>query len=323
VAVNAPAAMGLLAGIPAATLLGAYGWLALDHGTPAVFAVVVHENGRLTLAETIFYWRHALREVPLAGAYAVASLAAVAAYGPHRTRAPSLRWRATALGGAVLVVVVAWTATARTLGTGVAWQELHQTHLDDGAALQAGVHWRFHLLATVAYAAAAVVLAAGLCRGFDGGWRAPSRATRACATGALALVVLVPTGIWGLTAEPFADPRYLGHQAREVGTHLLVTLPLSFAALAAVGGWRAGPGAAGVQPRPVRDVTVAAVAAAVAVAYLGLGSVLADAARAARPGARLSSLVGAHYYEHALDYVLVTLLAIAFAPRTHPGGGRS
>jgi hypothetical protein len=304
----------VLLGIPVATLLGAYGWLALDHGTPALLGTVVHESGRRTLADTVLYWRHLLRELPLAGAYVVSSLAAVVAYGPCRTSAPSSRGRAAALGGAVLVVAVAWAAATRSLGADVVWLELRQSYLDDGGASQPGAHWRFHLLATFAYAAAAVVLAAVLRRVVDGAWCAPTRTARTRAISLLAIAVLLPTGLWGLTADPFVDPRYLGHQAREVATHLVVTLPLSFAVLAIVGGWRAAPATTERRSRPPRDVAIAAVAVAIAVAYLGLGSFLTHATQAARPGARMSSLIGAHYYEHGLDYLLVVLLAVAFAP---------
>ena len=317
------AASWALVAVPTATLLGAYLWLAADHGTPALGAVVVHEGGRHTLSETIFYWRHLLRELPLVGVYAVASLAAVGAYGPVRTGAPSRGWRAAALGGAALLVAVAWAATIRSLGPDVAWHELRQSYLDEGGGLRPGAHWRFHLLATVAYVAAAVVLAAVLRRAFDGGWRAPTRAARVRTAGALALAVLLPTGLWGLTADPFVDARYLGHQAREAATHLVVTLPLSFAVLSAVGGWRAAPATAERRARPPSDVAIAGGVTAVALAHLGLGSVVTGAAQAARPGVPLSSLVGAHYWEHSLDYVLVMLLATAFAPAACPGGRAS
>jgi hypothetical protein len=109
-------------------LLGAFLWLTADHGSPAVFTTVVHENGQRTLAETVLYWRHFLRELPVAGAYAVSSLAAIMAYGPRRTTTPPSGWRVAALGGAVLVVAVAWAATTRSLGADVAWLELRQSY---------------------------------------------------------------------------------------------------------------------------------------------------------------------------------------------------
>lgn len=300
----------LLAGVPVLVLAGAYLWLAWDHRTLWLFGAVVHEGGAYTLAETLLYARHFLRELPVAVIYAAAPAAAAAAYGPRATTAPSARVRVVALLAATLLVAAAWAATSRRWGIDVAWNELAQSYLRDEDAPIAGVHWGYHLLSTVAYVGASVVAATVLRRALGGravATSAPALAAVVVATVALCLVC-------GTAAASFVDPRHLGHQAREAATHLLVTLPLAFATLLVAGRWRSERDESSTR-WPVA-IAVAAVVGGVALAYVGVGSLVTGAARTAR-AAPLSSLVAAHCFEHALDVVLVVFLVVALAPKAH------
>ncbi len=308
-----------LAGVPAGALIASYLWLALDHGTPWLLGTAVHEGGRYTLAQTILYWRHFLRELPVVALYAATSVAAATVYGPRCTSAPSRVVRLLALGAAVVLVTGAWAAAAREWGADVAWREVLQSFLRDDDAPVAGIHWGYHLLSSLAYVAAAVVLAVLLQRLLDGRRRAPRRVARMVWLGGVGVAVAVLTNLCGgLTAATFLDPRYLGHQAREATTHLVVTLPLAFAVLLAVGRW--APTRSPSHPASA-DLIIALGGGTLLLAYLGIGAIVAGAARAARPGARLSALVAAHDYEHVLDYVLVALLVVGLAPAAHPREG--
>lgn len=55
----------LLFWIPALLFLGAYLWLAFDHGTLWVFPAIVHESGDYSLLQTVLYFRHVIRELPV------------------------------------------------------------------------------------------------------------------------------------------------------------------------------------------------------------------------------------------------------------------
>jgi hypothetical protein len=314
-----PATIGL-AGAAAAALAAAYLWLAHDHGTLRLLPVVVHEDGRSTLAATILYPRHLLRELPVIALYATTSIGAYAAYGPAKWAAPGRAWRAAALGAAASLIGGAWLATVHGLGGRVALGEVLQAYLRDDLPPAPGAHWRYHLLSTLAYAASAVVLAALLARGIEGRWRAPRRQEGGpWLAGSLGVYGLLAVLCGGTTAA-FVDPRSLGHQAREAATHLVVTLPLSFALLLAVHRPRAG--GAGPAPAGSRRVAAAAAgAAALVLLYVGVGALLAGAGRAARSGAPASSLIGAHLYEHTLDYVLVLLMVTGLTPADRRGAG--
>ena len=67
--------------------MAAYAWLAIDHGRLALWSAQIHENGRLSLGETVFYFGHFLREAPVDLALA---LFLAAAFAGARARA----WRA-------------------------------------------------------------------------------------------------------------------------------------------------------------------------------------------------------------------------------------
>ncbi len=312
---SARAVPGVLVALPVATLAAAYAWLAHDHRTPFLLPVVVHEGGRYTLAETILYGRHFLRELPIATLYAAASAGAVAAYGPRPFAAPSRVARGVALAAVVVLVAAAWVGAVRTAGAEVAWRELGQAYLRDDDTPVAGVHWGYHLVSTLAYVPVAIVLAAWLQRLVDGKVGTPRDAIRARMLGGLASAVVVLTVLCGVGGASFRDPRHLGHQAREAATHLVLTLPLSFAVLGVAGAWGSRPRArpSGDRGTP-HDVALAAAGGGAMLAYLAVGALWTGAGAAAQPGAPLSSLLGAHCYEHVLDYALVILLVTACAP---------
>ncbi|MCA9727033.1 MAG: hypothetical protein R3E12_12500 [Candidatus Eisenbacteria bacterium] len=58
--------------VPVVTLCGSYLYLTRLHGTWRLFSSVVHEDGRRTLLQTIFYFEHFLREVPVSAFLAIA-----------------------------------------------------------------------------------------------------------------------------------------------------------------------------------------------------------------------------------------------------------
>ena len=300
-------AAGLVA-LPASVLAGAWLWLAHDHGTLWLLPAVVHEDGSRSLAGTIVYPRHLLRELPVIIVYGMAAVASWRTWGPPGTVELSRRWQAIAFLVFLVVIAAAWLATARALGSDVAATELLQGYVRDDEAPRAGAHWRYHLLSTVAYVCGTAPVAAVLGSLLAGRYAASGRSARWVVFAAAAIVV--PTAVAGLTIEPFVDARYLGHQAREAATHLLITLPLSFVGPVAL--YRpAGGGTVG--ERRVVGAGIAGGVSALALLYLSIGVVVAGSAQAGRPGVPLSGMLGAHVFEHTADYLLVVMLVLALA----------
>lgn len=321
-----PLVITILFGIPSLLVMGAYLWLALDHGTLWLFPTVVHESGDYTFLQTILYFRHVIRELPVTLLYAISSVAAFKIYGPagHGPNSRSRRCLIPAVL-ALVVVLVSWFMTIDTWGVEVALQEVFQGYTRDDTFLS-GSHWPFHLLSTIGYLLAAIIVATLLHYGIHG-TSPPRRPTaRSHWIGGTIVAMLAMTILLGLTTAPFLDPRYIGHQARELLTHLSITLPLSFGVL--LRETRTASGLITEQihrdewigQRPIKIVIPSRrishdLIAVAAVLFLGLlflvgGTLLTGAVDHARPGIPLSSLVAAHLFEHTVDYLLVACLVL-------------
>lgn len=330
------AAIATLLGFPVALVSLAYLWLAADNGTLWLFPVIVHESRRYSLTDTLLYFRHFLREIPITVLYAAASVGAFRAYGPTSIRGVRGTWALwlPCLLSALLVVT-AGMQTVREWGTDVAFWELLQAYTRDDF-FRYGSHWRFHFLSSIAYLAGAVSLASLLGYGIEGSFPRPCSRERKRWIGGTLLVMVALTVLFRPTLDPFVDPRYIGHQAREVVTHLLIALPLSFGALVAASrsgmtvedggscgdGWGAGRypaqsvGRSGKLPT---DVAVALAAWVLLLTFLMIAAIATGASRRVRPDVPLSSLLAAHAFEHFLDYLMVLLLSIGLARATVRG----
>jgi hypothetical protein len=293
-------------GIPAAVLLASWVWLALEHQTLGLWGVVVHESGRYTLGETIFYFGHFLREVPIAIAYALFLLSASGSAtldGPDRDRRGTSPARWAFLLGAGVLVGGTLVAAALSAGLGSALQDLFQYRTRDDLAGY-GTHWRYHWLSTLWFGAVAT-LAPTLTRRVPGlPGLGVSRFWRRAAWGYFIVLTLV----FGLSADIFADARYAGHQAREILTHGPVT------ALAGLGILLAWSGAGGTRPT-ARDPDIRVTRLLVGVVllvpiHLAVVSLRGDVMAQGQSDLGLSAMVAAHYFEHTLDYLLVLLLLL-------------
>lgn len=68
-------------------VMGAYLWLALDHGTLWLFPTVVHESGDYTFLQTILYFRHVIRSEHTVD-YLLAACLVLTTWRPTATRDP-------------------------------------------------------------------------------------------------------------------------------------------------------------------------------------------------------------------------------------------
>jgi hypothetical protein len=295
--------------LPAAVLAGAYLWLAVDLGEPALWHVIVHESGRYTLGETVLYVRHFLREIPTVIAMAlfiVASYGAARGAGRDASASRWLGWAIAGLAGATGLTVASMAAVAAEYGPREAVQNLIQLYTrDDLPAF--GSHWRFHLLSTLWFGLAAPVTAWMGAR--LAGGPPPARSSGTVIGRVAWLYFLGVTAVFGVGLEPVLDPRFIGHQAREILTHALTTLPVGLGVMAVVQRAAPVPAEDGGRGRPA----VIQIAGLIAIpAYLGIAVVTADAMAAGQTDRGLSAMVAAHFFEHSLDYLLAALLVVGF-----------
>jgi hypothetical protein len=298
-------AAALLIGTPIVLIGASYAALALVHQRLWLWNVSVHESGRYTLGGTIFYFAHFLREVPTDIAMALFLVAALREAGLLPSRHPdALRRWATGLAG--MLLMAAFAAAASASGPALALGDLAQFRTRDNLWAY-GSHWRFHVLSTIWFAAAAVVVArlAAFATRPESLARHAKMAPRLWLTPWIYFGAL--TAVFGLSPEFVTDPRFVAHQAREILTHGPITslLVVGFAVLMAPDR-SAGRGTTHMN-QPVLRWWTASVFVLIPVVLATL-VLTGNAMAAAQTANGLSGLLAAHVFEHVLDYVMVGLV---------------
>jgi len=292
--------------LPFGILLAAYLAVCVRFHSAWPWNLVVHEDGRHTLRGTVFYFEQALGELPLewllAWSVAGAVLWCAGQSGARRSGGKAL---AAAAGLDVLIMAGAWRAVGPR--SSLAWFLQYRTR--EGERLLFGSHWRYHFLSEASLMLLALALAAWAGASSGKGRRA-SLFWLSCA-GFAAL-----TAVFGWSAAPLRDARYLGHEARETLTHGLVTVPLAVAVCLRMAG-RGGPGR-----RTPRAAWWALGGFALLAAYQAAGAVLTGSRSRAQSN-DLVSLLCVHFFEHALSYLLVTAHAALFYAAASRAGART
>jgi len=293
----------LFLGLPVIVLLISYAAIAIHTGNLWPWFEVVHENGSRTLLGTVLYFEHAARELPLDVVLGIAiggsarwALPRSSVAGRHQQV-----WLPTAI---VLVIGVIIAGTLITVGPSALWDNLLQMHTRPGNPLSFGSHWRYHLLSRLMFMLASLAVA-GLVvvalRGKDGaGYKAGQRVF----VGAMVIYIVLSI-VFHLDANPFTDPVFLGHQAREVFTHVLVTLPLAWWFCLALGGKAEKTGNGTVT---LYWPLAAGITSIIIAVYLLSGALLTSATTHGQTES-LVLLICPHIFEHSFSYLLVPLIA--------------
>lgn len=301
--------------IPFALIVASYVWLATTHDTLALAGVIVHESGRYSLTETVFYYSHFLREIPTDVSMALFSVAAFReVFGPaERTlRRSMLGWICAA--GGVALALVAFVESARAHGTASTWLDLLQHRTRDDASAY-GSHWHYHLASTVWFAVGAPVALRLLAAVSNVAPTPAAQSQRRRSWIAAWTFFAGLTFVFGVSPLVITSVLYTGHQARELATHVPITMLLVFAALASVDANDASPGGdtsvAGrlrqaLRPSPIRVAVALAIPLALAAVTLS-GDVMGEGQSAGG----LAAMVGGHVFEHVLDYAFTPLVAVA------------
>lgn len=302
----------LAVGLGLGVLVIAYVAICLHVGNPWPWLAPVHEDGVRTLLDTLLYYEHAARELPqdlllgaVIGGCVYAAFPAVAGGHVGRSAAP------LALAGVVAVILGG--AMVQT-GASAVVENLLQHHTRPGAPLVWGSHWRYHLLERGPLIAVCLGIAA-LARGAFGAPREHlARRGVIVAVAVMALYLTLTVFFTRSLADlalPFRDPQYLGHQAREIMTHVVVTLPI---------GWG---GCVLLQRRALPTTQLNSfsswtlgllrgapwiLGAAAAWLYVLLASLRADAASHGQ-STDWTILIFPHFFEHGFTYLVVPLTA--------------
>ncbi len=305
-------------GVPITLLLGAYVWLAVDHGTLQLWNAVVHESGRYSLQGTIFYYSHFLREIPVDFAYALFLATSFAtAEGILGIKESTDRHLAAIITGVTLIAGVtlagaAMAAVSLQQGLQSAIYDLFQFRTRDDL-IAYGSHWHFHWLSTIWFGAATmlyipfstVVL----------GYPADNASSVPRTVKWLPwMYVAALTLLFGLSSNIFMDVRYTGHQAREILTHGPITVLFGLGSLHAVSMLlRRDRSLRGENAKPIppleRNTWIALVLVFAIPVFLSVVSFSGDLMDVGQSKQGLAAMVAGHAFEHVLDYVFVILLA--------------
>jgi len=306
--------------VPAVVLLVAFVAVCVQAGTPWPWGHVVHEDRQHTLLATIFYFEHATRELLLDAVLAVAIAGAVRYFYPPSATAgaPDLaRTRAILAVAALatLALILGGTAYLNAFGPYYSAEARGQAILDNlaqyptraGAPLVWGAHWRYHLIERFTEIMFAFCIA-GLLWLRDGR-PAPSSQRRGSSLYVTALgVFAVATLVFGVSTEPLRDPRYLGHQLRELLTHTLVTLPLAMGVCVVLARRFALPLAGVRSGLPAWPIYATGLVGVACGAFVFVASVVLKA-QAYGQTTSVAALLFPHFFEHSLGYAFTSALA--------------
>ncbi len=222
----------ILLAMPLAYATASYMYVALWHRRLSLWNTVIHENGRLTLKGSLFYFDHFLCAVPKIMIYAlvVSGGFALSVDVPFEVRLFHAGTAAAVLlGSSGLLVLVAFIGSVRICG----WQrtvDYALNRIERDGVMSRGGSWNqmqesniplYLVMFSTSYAAGRWMDFPGLVEHqlfVIGGL--------VCIVVALSLWVIVSVYFWpGFRA--FSNPRWIAHGIREVATQPFTTLPFA------------------------------------------------------------------------------------------------
>jgi hypothetical protein len=178
-------------------------------------------------------------------------------------------------------------------------------HTRPGEALIFGSHWRYHFLSRLMLMLVSFGLAGMMVLLLRGKQGAGGKTGQSVFIGALSLYFLLSL-VFIPSLEPFLNPVFLGHQVREVFTHVLVTVPL---------GWWACLLLSGDNGRSFEHASISVgwslligAGGVLTGLFLLIGGLATSAASMGQTD-NFTLLIGPHFFEHTFSYLLVPLVA--------------
>jgi hypothetical protein len=275
---------------PALVWVVSYLLLVHEFRTWNLLPVRIHESGVHTLSQTIFYYDHFLRELPIDTLLACAVLWSYSAAGlPARHYLLDVEiWRL----GLALFLVLAFCGSVASVGVRSSLADLIQYRETD-TRQGWGSHWQMHFLST------AVLLILLMLPGSILSQRATPWAWAAVLLAAfLVLSVLFKCRVGAIT-----DPRWVLHGAREVVTYVVIVALPAFLPLL-----RAGVSGTTQFSAASQAAILLLAAAAGYFVYVFRKHRLDDVASSNRG---IPYLLSSHFFEHILDFIYILLLILA------------
>ncbi len=301
----------LMVTLPLVVLLVAYIAICTYTGEIGLWNKVVHEAGQLTLANTVFYYEHASRELPLDIFLGLAVGSGVLfAYPPvvGDSKALGKAYRNITILSVVALILISTILVGTYLqgGTEQLYSNLLQMHTRPVNNLIWGAHWRYHFLSRISMMAISFGVGGVLVLITQRSVRPGNKIGVQIFIMTLLMFALV-TGIFSLNADPFFNAVFLGHQIREVFTHGLVTLPIAWGTCLLFVGNRVFGEDASRTAKPLWPL-IAGIAGVVIIAYLFVAALITSAVTQGQ-SQNIAVLLFPHFFEHTFSYLIVPVVA--------------
>lgn len=269
---------------------------------------VVHEDMQSTLLQTVFHFEHATGELSLDLILGFAVAGSVQYFYPLCPLQPGagcLKTRRVFLALALITLGMILGGALLTVGWAGVVDNLAQLKTRPGEPLEPGAHWRYHFLSRLALMCLAFFFV-GSAWLLAGRHSSDSRQQGRNVLVLTALLYALLSLLFGFSWEPFNRPIFLGHQARELLTHTLVTLPLALATTLMLAHRFATT--TGSSKPPMWPIPASGIAALALALYLVVGALLTRAV-SLRQTTGIAAAIFPHFFEHALSYLIVSLVA--------------
>ena len=309
--------LGILLSFPAAYFLISYLYLASWHQSLFLWNKVIHENGRLTLLASMFYFDHFVACVPMVVLFALCTVGGFSLANRAPVPADPARVRSTAttlLFTASLFILLAFVLSIYTVG----WQRTADyalQRIERDGVMSKGGNWNQLQLSNLPIALGALALGSAVWSQ-RGNRSTRKRGLAAGAIAAIGLATLVCVGITAFTWSSwssFLNLRWLAHSIREISTYPLTGIPIALAGVVLVEARLSGTSTFKIQPH-LQSLIFLGVSIAIVVGQLVLirnADVLSLAQRPsfAPNGLSIPYLLFSHVFEHFLDFALIGPLA--------------
>jgi hypothetical protein len=307
-----------LLALPITYFMISYGYLAWWHHKIFLWNVMIHENGRLTLLGSLFYFDHFVACVPATTVFALCAAGGVALAGQapsginlHRTAFVAI----FLLVSAALLVLVTFVASTYTVG----WQRTMDyafQWIERDGIMSKGGNWNQLQLSNLPIILGTIGLSRALVM-FDkesgsNGSSALVALALACIGVAAALCVGISAFNWG-GWKSFLNPRWLAHSVREIATYPLTGIPVALSSILLVEYYLSGLHTWTVEPRSLSLILIGT-GIGIAIGEVILLKDIDVLAIAQKPsfavnGLSISYLLCSHVFEHFLDFILISPLA--------------
>ena len=302
---------------PIAYFVISYCYLVWWHKRFYLLDTLIHENGRLTLIGSMFYFDHFIACVPMILLFALVTAGGFALAGHPNVdfkRSQASIASGILLGLSILIISVAFIASIYTVGEQRTLDYALQRIERDGIMSKGG-NWNQLQLSNVPIALGAISLSGTLIMFAGGGVARQNtslkRAGKICI--AVTALLMICLSAWVFPGwDGFLNPRWMAHSIRELATYPITGIPVALCSMLIAEWYISGLNTwiMKINLYSIILIVVGLVMVAGQLIWLANVDVLAIAQKPsfAPDGLSLSYLLTAHVFEHFLDFVLIAPL---------------